>query len=87
MEGRVGSSGIARFPSPTVIKEILQGLRIEGNLHQLKKTFISHSLMLGMSITEVARITGTRVMTIERYYGSLASEHLRNVIERLDYGK
>ena len=48
-------------------------------IYGLKHSYISHLLMKGESVFDVARLVGVSVAMIEKHYGHLTMEHLRGV--------
>lgn len=53
-------------------------------LYTLRHSFITQSLMDGMSTLEVARISGTSLAMIERHYGHLVMHAARERLERVE---
>jgi integrase len=53
-------------------------------LYTLRHSFITQSLMDGMSTLEVARISGTSLAMIERHYGHLVMNAARERLERVN---
>lgn len=49
--------------------------------HSLRHTFVSHLLMRGKPIYDVAQIVGMTVKMVETTYGHLTPEHLRRVLD------
>jgi integrase len=49
--------------------------------HSLRHTFVSHLLMRGVSIYDVAQLAGMTVKMVELTYGHLTPEYLRSVLD------
>ena len=67
-DSSVESSGIAR---PT-------------RLYDLRSTFASNALAVGITVYELARIMGTSVSMIEAHYGALLDTAHESLLERLE---
>jgi hypothetical protein len=53
-------------------------------IYDLRSTFASESLAVGVSVFQLARLMGTSVKMIERHYGTLIDGATEDVLARLD---
>ena len=60
------------------------GIRTPARIYDLRSTFASDALAAGVSVFELARIMGTSLRMIERYYGALPDGAGAGIAERLD---
>ncbi len=49
--------------------------------HELKHTYCSLALTAGMSMFKLSKATGTSMTTLEKHYGHLADEELKQAVE------
>lgn len=60
------------------------GIATPARLYDLRSTFASNALAAGITVYELARITGTSVGMIERHYGALLDGSRGSLLERLE---
>jgi integrase len=60
------------------------GVATPARIYDLRSTFASEALSVGVGIHALARIMGTSVRMIERHYGTLLDGALEGITERLD---
>jgi integrase len=60
------------------------GVATPARIYDLRSTFASEALSVGVGIHALARIMGTSVRMIERHYGTLLDGALEGIAERLD---
>ena len=60
------------------------GVRTPARIYDLRSTFASESLAVGVSVFHLARLMGTSVKMIERHYGTLIDGATEDVLARLD---
>lgn len=60
------------------------GVATPARLYDLRSTFASNALAAGITVYELARITGTSVGMIERHYGALLDGSRGSLLERLE---
>ncbi len=53
-------------------------------IYGLKHSYISHLLMKGESVYDVAKLVGVSVQMIEKHYGFLTQDHLRQVQSKIN---
>ena len=53
-------------------------------IYGLKHSYISHLLMQGQSVYDVAKLVGVSVQMIEKHYGFLTQDHLRDVQSKIN---
>lgn len=56
-------------------------IRPRVTFHELKHTFCSLALAAGMTMWELSKASGTSMVTLERHYGHLADDHLKQAVE------
>jgi hypothetical protein len=62
----------------------LSGIAKPARVYDLRSTFISNALALGLTVFETARIAGTSVQMIEAHYGALLDTAHDSLLERLE---
>ncbi len=60
------------------------GIRTPARLYDLRSTFASDALSVGVTVFELARVMGTSVPMIERHYGTLLDGASASIAVRLD---
>jgi integrase len=60
------------------------GIEKPARLYDLRSTFASNALAVGITVYELARIMGTSVSMIEAHYGALLDTAHESLLERLD---
>jgi hypothetical protein len=60
------------------------GVRTPARIYDMRSTFASNALSVGVSLFELARIMGTSVQMIERSYGALLDGAAADIARRLD---
>jgi integrase len=60
------------------------GITKPARIYDLRSTFISNALASGLTIFEVARISGTSTAMVESRYGALLDSARESLLERLD---
>lgn len=59
------------------------GVGIEGTLHELRHTFISHLVMQGVPLRTVQALAGHGSITVTEQYSHLAPEHMADAVTNL----
>lgn len=76
---------VLRHPGSTrtAFENAVEALGFEGiTPHSMRHTFVSHLLMRGESIYNVAQLAGMTVKMVEQTYGHLTPEYLRSVLNK-----
>ena len=63
----------------------LSGIKKDLHLHNLRDTFASHLIMIGVDLLTVSKYMGNSVRIIEKHYGHLSPGHYRESIKKLDF--
>ena len=53
-------------------------------MYDVRSTFAANALAVGITVYELARITGTSVSMIEAHYGALLDTAHESLLERLE---
>lgn len=60
------------------------GVRTPARIYDLRSTFASNALAVGVSVFQLARIMGTSVRMIERHYGAMLDGSSAEIATQLD---